>query len=53
MYKMMHKTATSKWIDLLPEAVDAHDSQNNETVGAPPEKVSGNERQQEGVREKR
>ena len=43
LYKMMDAKNTSKWIDLLPKAVEAHNSRNHSTIQAPPKSVESNE----------
>ena len=43
LYKMMDAKNTSKWISLLPKAVEAHNSRNHSTIQAPPRSVESNE----------
>ena len=43
LYKMMDAKNTSKWIDLLPKAIEAHNSRNHSTIQAPPNSVESNE----------
>ena len=43
LYKMMDAQNTSKWIDLLPKAVEAHNSRNHSTIQAPQKSVESNE----------
>ena len=42
-YRMLSANNSSRWIDVLPKAVEGYNSQNNSTVGAPPKEVEEND----------